>query len=323
MSQHYYHTNLSIQRVSGEIASLEDFYINLAIVDQRAQLDKDKALLEKQAAAVTRLPSSEEVQDTDYSKLITLEHLFDAQKLHDGSVGFPKRILIQGRAGIGKTTLCKKLVYDYQHQAAWRDHFKCVLWVPLRQLKTLQIYTLKKLLSEHYFASQTEAKALAKAFLAYRNQTLFILDGLDEVVSELDDSRPLSRFLTELLNQEHVLITSRPAGVDVPRLGQLDLKLETVGFTLDNVQSYIQKFVPQSNQDEIQQFINRRPVIQSLVNIPIQLDALCYSWNELPKDRSVSMSMLYEAIVDKLWRKDGDRLEKEAKVGKPFGSSVL
>ncbi len=319
LSQHYYHLNLSIQRVSGETASLEDCYINLALVEQQAQLEKDKKILEQQAASVTRLPSSENLQEADYSKLIKLEHLFDAQKLRDGSIGFPKRILIQGRAGIGKTTLCKKLVYDYQHQASWKNDFAYVLWIPLRQLKTFQCYSLEKLLSKHYFASQINAKALTQAFLRYIDKTLFILDGLDEVIGEFDDDRPLSRFLKELLNQKHVVMTSRPAGVDSHRLGQLDLELETVGFTPDNVQTYIQTFVPEANQTAIQQFIKRTPLIQGLVNIPIQLDALCYSWDSLPvskrKQGAITMSVLYQVMVEKLWHKDGARLGKKAQDG--------
>ncbi len=321
--QHYYHVaKLSIQRVSGQIASLEECYINLAMVDSHAQLEKEKEVLKKQASAFTRLPSSEQLLATDYSRVISLDRLFEAQPLHDGSTGFPKRILIQGRAGIGKTTLCKKLVYDYQHHASWSHHFACVLWVPLRQLKTLEWCSFKKLLREHYFASQQSAKALEKTFRQHKDKTLFILDGLDEVVGELEDSRPLSRFLKELLSQQHVVITSRPAGVHSSLLGQLDLTLETVGFTPDNVRTYIQKFVPQANQATIAQFIRRTPLIQGLVNIPIQLDALCYSWDKLPQNKAITMSTLYEAMVDKLWRKDSIRLEKEEE-GQRFGSQVI
>ncbi len=320
--QHYQRSNLSIQRVSGQIASLDDCYINLAIVDSHAQREKDRAELTKQASTFERLSSGEQLQSTNYLKSISLANLFDSQKLRDGSTGIPKRILIQGRAGVGKTTLCKKLVYEYHHNGLWQDQFECVLWVPLRQLKTLEYYSLETLLSEHYFVNQENAKALARAFHQYQDKTLFILDGLHEVVDELHKGRPLSRFLKELLNQKHVVMTSRPAGVDSHLLDQLDLELETAGFTLESVGVYIQKFAPPSSQAAIQQFIERTPVIQGLVNIPIQLDALCYSWDSLPQNQAVTMAMLYEAIVDKLWRKDGLRLEKQDK-GEILGTNVI
>ncbi|KAF9929493.1 hypothetical protein FBU30_001507 [Linnemannia zychae] len=232
--RYYDASDLSIQRVSGEKASLDNCYINLAIVENQAQREKDRENLK--ALAFERLPSGERIEETNPNRLIELEKLFDKQKLRDGSEGVPKRILIHGRAGIGKTTLCKKLVYEYHHNGLWQDQFDCMV---------------------------------------------------------------------------HVLITSRPSGVSASQCNGLDLELETIGFNVNNVRTYIEKYVPESNQGAIQQFINRTPLIQGLVNIPIQLDALCYSWDSLPKDREVTMTKLYQAMVDKLWRKDSVNLEKK------------
>ncbi len=321
----YYDTpDLCIQRVSGGVASLDDCYINLAIVESQAQREKDQGALKEQALAFERLPSSERVEATNPNKLIQLEQLFEKQKLCDGSEGIPKRILIQGRAGIGKTTLSKKLVHEYHHNGLWQDQFDCVVWVPLRQLKTHPVQTLENLLCRYFsIHGSAQAQALAQAFQqTHRDRTLFILDGLDEVAEVLDKRHALNHFLETLLNQVHVLITSRPAGVSASQCHNLDLELETIGFNADNIKTYIEKFAPESKQTEIQQFIDRTPLIQGLVNIPIQLDALCYSWDKLPQGQEVTMSMLYEAIVDKLWRKDGERLEKQAK-GKTLAAKVI
>ncbi len=321
--QHYQSQKLSIQRVSGLTASLEDCYINLAIVESQAQREKNREELKKQAATFERLPSSERLDATNPNKLIALDQLFEPQ---EGKTEAPKRILIYGRAGIGKTTLCKKLVYEYHHKKLWQDRFDCVLWIPLRQLKTYQAHHLEKLLCEHYFASQgsRQAQALAQAFHSHQDKTLFILDGLDEVADELNGGRPLRGFLQTLLDKKYMVITSRPAGVNTHMLGHLDLELETIGFSPDNVQAYIQneRHVPKANQAAIQQFIDRTPLIQGLVNIPIQLDALCYSWDNLPKNQEVTMTTLYKAMVDKLWRKDSVRLEKKED-GQLMGADII
>ncbi len=322
--QHYQCSNLSIQRVSGELASLDNGYINLAIVESYAQREQDKEELKKQAAAFERLPSSERLEATNPNKLIKLEKLFEAQKLRDGLEGVPKRILIQGRAGIGKTTLCKKLVHEYYRNGLWQDLFDNILWVPLRQLKTHSPKRLEDLFCTQYFVNheRSQAQALSRVFYAHQDTTLFILDGLDEVAGELNEGGTLKDFLQVLLNQSHVVITSRPAGVDANLLGRLDLELETVGFSPDNVQAYIEKFVTESNQAAIQQFIHRTPLIQGLVNIPIQLDALNYSWDKLPQNQAVTMAILYEAMVNKLWRKDSVRLEKKEE-GKVLGTDII
>ncbi len=328
--RHYQLSNLSIQRVSGDQMSMDDCYINLAIVESQAQREKNKKELEKQAATFERLPSSERqrLEATNLNKLIALETLFEAQKLRDGSEGMPKRILIQGRAGIGKTTLCKKLVYEYYRNGLWQDIFDNILWVPLRQLKiasqATSIHCLEDLLRHCYFSNYGNAKAqaLGKTFLAHQNKTLFILDGLDEVTEMFSENHPLNHFLKNLLNQSHVLITSRPAGISESQCNPLDLELETIGFNSANVKAYIENFAPEPNRATIQQFIDGAPLVQGLVNIPIQLDVLCYSLDKLSQHQEVTMSMLYGAMVDKLWRKDSVRLEKEEE-GTVLGPHVI
>ena len=52
-------------------------------------------------------------------------------------------------------------------------------------------------------------------------------------------------------------------------------------------------------------------MIQGLVNIPVQLDVICFSWNSLPGDgQAITMTRLYQLMVRKLWCKDAIRLKK-------------
>ncbi|KAK3175390.1 hypothetical protein K4F52_010306, partial [Lecanicillium sp. MT-2017a] len=72
--------------------------------------------------------------------------------------------------------------------------------------------------------------------------------------------------------------------------------------------------------NDVQSFLQKHWLIQGLVRIPIQLDALCYTWEDLnPGDMPNSMTGIYRAIVQKLWRKDVLRLEK--KIGGPVRSA--
>ncbi|UUM22230.1 HEAT repeat domain-containing protein [Mycoavidus sp. SF9855] len=297
LDQYYQLSDLSIQRVSGDEVPLNTGYIKPVIVKNRAQREQDQ------------------------KELMALDTLFESQTLRGCSTGVPKWIWIFGEPGIGKTTLCKNLVYEYQHNAAWQGLFDCVLWLPLRDLKIHQPQSLEELLTEKYFVNQGSRRALQLAEFFqqnHRDKTLFILDGLDEVVGDLSGNSTLGIFLRGLFNrdygplgQAHVVITSRHAGVGARQQpGQLDLELETIGFSPNDVKTYIQKFAPESNRDAIQQVIERTPLIQGLIDKPIFLDALCFSWDKLPKDREVTVTMLYEAMVDKLWRKDAVSLKK-------------
>ncbi len=316
---------LDIQRLSGPALSMDHCYINLAIVEYekvRKEKENPEEAKEKEAKEEKvvldpfhRLPSVEAIESI-VQNLVPLDKLFDPRELSKGKTVTPKRILVYGRAGVGKTTLCKKIVYESMQKGQWRDRFEYVLWIPLRVLKGKQSCDLVSLLHEIYFPTHHNGLALAKALVAQINgaakdKTLFVLDGLDEAPQEWSDE-----FLKQLLNQPAVLITSRPH-VDLNQAQPMDLELETIGFSPENVTDYLNNpaIVPVFQSQEIKHFIQTTPVIQALVNVPIQLDALCYSWDEIkrlqPEVRgSITITALYQAMINKLWRKDMLRLGK-------------
>jgi HEAT repeat protein len=146
------------------------------------------------------------------------------------------------------------------------------------------------------------------------NRTLFILDGLDEVSGERNSSgTDLTEIFGDLLNRQNVIITSRPYAAHLPSLDPFDLELETIGFRSDQIQTYLAKVVNNKDKSErIWSFIQGHWPIQGLVQIPIQLDALCYSWDTQSGLSSggapETMTALYQAIEIKLWKKDMLRL---------------
>ncbi|KAF9101881.1 hypothetical protein BGX27_011288 [Mortierella sp. AM989] len=307
----YYKSSLFIQRVSGDKLDLESCYINLAVVEAHGQREKDKQDLKTQASTFQRMRSHEKIEGTSLSSSIPLEDLFNERELRNGYNDVPKKILIHGRAGIGKTTLCKKLV-QLSLNGLWKDRFDAVLWLPLRELKYYKSRNLEGLISEKYFSPCSNLKSMALARASYTQvesgRVLFILDGLDEFQTGGDST--LGDFLSLLFGQRHVVITSRPSGVDKSILPIIDLELETIGFSSQNVKDYLQKVVPEVAKS-VEDFIRRTPVIQGLVNIPIQLDAICFGWDShSTESNETTMTGLYQTMVRKLWRKDAIRFGK-------------
>ena len=305
-NQCYAADRLQIRRLSEEELPMEQCYINLAIIEQQCGRVSSGSGYGSNGADSTSqsypfsILSRQKVQTPDKSIRVELKTLFDQRGRGDHGVIKTRRILIRGRAGVGKTTLCKKMVYDFIQQTSlhdlWTQWFDRLLWVPLRNLQRRpgQGYNLSLLFRDEYFRHHLGKDGLTRDDLAAElsrkvddsnsERTLFVLDGLDEVSQLLASSNEMSDFLKMLLNKPNVIVTSRP-NASLPAIRAFDLELETIGFYPDQVREYIDKsFVdPDTKTTDLnklksfQSFLQNHQLIQDLVRIPILLDALCYS----------------------------------------------
>ncbi|KAI6777885.1 uncharacterized protein J7T54_000023 [Emericellopsis cladophorae] len=320
--QHYNDDRLKIERLSGELLSMEQCYINLAIVEQhRKTVHHWEKNSEEEDVASKSSPFSlyarPKAETPDKTIQVDLPAVFNPRKREDGEVN-PRRILIRGRAGVGKTTLCKRIVYDFTRHGTWAHLFDRVLWMTLRKLKARSAtgYNLENLFTHEYFWNRPgDGRHLANALVRaiQDGRTLFILDGLDEVSDLLDPDHEMFDFLKWLLDQRNVIITSRPY-TKLPTTITLDLELETIGFYPDQVTTYLQNTFPDPQKtSKIRSFLQDHQLMQGLVRIPVQLDALCFTWNE-GFDSAVplnTMTAVYQAIEQRLWKKDVPRLNKK------------
>ncbi|RYP46465.1 hypothetical protein DL768_007335 [Monosporascus sp. mg162] len=330
--KHYTVDRLKIERLSGDLLPMDQCYINLAIVEQA---DKDAGRSEEGSGGSQggdRAPQSSpfsllarlKIETPDKEIKVELPTIFDPRKGPKGRATRPRRILVRGRAGVGKATLCKKIVHEFRN-GKWCDLFDRVLWVPLRKLKgrPADRCNLGDLFCDEYFRDNPDGQSLAK--ILWRtvsntdsDRTLFILDGLDEVSREWNRGEVGYNFLLELLNQPDVIITSRPNANLPASLHPLDLELETIGFYPDQVNEYLEKtFKDTERLKEVQLFLRDHGLIRGLVRIPIQLDAVCFTWDKGFHSRVKldTMTKLYKAIEQRLWKKDILRLEKKDSEG--------
>lgn len=304
---------LEITRVSGALLPMERCYINLAIIESVAKDGKSLDPMAQRQAELS-LFKQLKVARPEREKELCLEELFNPRTLRNGTSNRPKRVLIRGRAGVGKTTLCKKIMHEFHHNNMWKSHFKHIFWVPLRRLKGQA--NLEGYLKQEYFLLDNDKEILVQALLRVvldQRRTLLILDGLDEIVGESSISGDeVTQVFKELFARENIIVTSRPYAA-VPAGGEaFDLELETIGFRPQEVKEYIRSVVDPESSENIEQFIERYPIIQGLVQIPIQLDALCFGWDtkdgDFLPDTQKTMTTLYQAIEKKLWRKDTQQL---------------
>ncbi|KAK8009907.1 hypothetical protein PG990_008872 [Apiospora arundinis] len=243
---------------------------------------------------------------------VTLPDLFRPKTDETPGSIAPKRVLIRGKAGVGKSTLCKRIVYDNIHHGMWADIVDRIIWLPLRELKGRDQWDhdLRQLLRARYFNGLEDEELLVDALCQEsakdESRTLFVLDGLDEMQDNI------SNLLKILLGRPRVIITTRPHRLNRSIIGDIHREVETLGFNGDQVKQYVETVIP-TQATSVQTFLDTHPTVDGLMRIPVQLDAFCYSFEAdaiIPISAPQTMSELYLVIEQVIWKKDVVHLAK-------------
>eukprot|EP00057_Strongylocentrotus_purpuratus_P003781 XP_003727339.1 PREDICTED: NACHT, LRR and PYD domains-containing protein 3-like [Strongylocentrotus purpuratus] len=120
---------------------------------------------------------------------------------------YRKRLLVEGEGGVGKTTFCAKIAWDWIHGKGYQD-FKLVLVILFREAQEKTVGEIvKTYLSDN---NPVTAKQLDKHILSNSDDVFLVLDGLDESTIDLNSNQQVARITSDrLFNSGTVLITSR------------------------------------------------------------------------------------------------------------------
>ncbi|PCI36547.1 MAG: hypothetical protein COB50_04575, partial [Thiotrichales bacterium] len=112
--------------------SLENSYINLAIVQQVTQTRKEQEfkIKEEKTDRTNQLSKYKDLYSV--KKSIELAKLFE--KLEGDENKAVSRVLITGRAGVGKSTMSQYMAYKWSKGDLWQGKFDYVFWLPLKNL---------------------------------------------------------------------------------------------------------------------------------------------------------------------------------------------
>ncbi|KAK7996439.1 hypothetical protein PG989_004479 [Apiospora arundinis] len=291
---------LDVQRLDhNKCLPMAQCYINLAIVEGGEDSSNNTP-----APFSTRRRL--DIWEAQGASSVALPDLFKPKADETPGSIAPKRVLIRGKAGVGKSTLCKRIVFDHIHKGMWDDIVDRVIWLPLRELKGRDPWTfgLQELLLARYFSGSEDKKLLVDALCdesdENESRTLFVLDGLDEMQGDAPD------ILKHLAGRPRVIITTRPHAYNTNVIQKLDREVETLGFNGSQVKEYIEKVMP-GQATNVHAFLDTHPTVEGLMRIPVQLDAFCYSFEANDAIRTSAprtMTELYVVIERVIWRKD-------------------
>ena len=223
-------------------------------------------------------------------------------------------ILIEGSPGIGKTTFCLKLAYDWANQsscaAASFPEFELVLVLKCRDIDG----DLTKAITEQLLPNDI-SKDIRKKFLHFlkdihnQERVLIILDGLDELPKK--SRHHIDLFLRRrMLSFCYILATTRQEkGIEARKQFAFDILLQIDGFTEGDSFKYIKRHFENvgpghsSKGERLIEEIKENELLRDLQKNPLHLLLLCFVYQDHEGKLPSSRTNLYQVIVVCLLRR--------------------
>ena len=241
----------------------------------------------------TSLSLAEDVLGKEMKKPIETKNLLQTEV----NGAYPKRLLIQGEGGAGKTTLCSKIAWEWVNGRYFTE-FEMVLVIPLRTSRMRTVGEIaKSYMSDSNFVNPLQ---LNSYILSNPEKVFLLFDGFDELHAGLEDQCDIIQILTvKLFKSCKVLVTSRPWKADLIRQDS-DLRrfyafITVEGFSKANISVYIHKFFTQdtTSAGELIQLMEDNDVIsENMAPFPIYTAMLCHMWKDFNNERRKAVRKL-------------------------------
>ena len=253
----------------------------------------------------TRLSWVKEEQTPAGSSRSELNHYTDVFTANKNGV-VPKRILVQGQTGIGKSTFIKKLAVDWAEldDATTEDQqkdilkkFELLVVVNLKEVSKCQ--SLKDIMSRSSIFAH-EDKYLTDGLLNYisknQNKVLLVFDGYDEYRCG-SNSEIYEVFRGNELRNCCVLITTRISKADELRAFK-DMHAEITGFSREDRKAFMSRMLGgETEARELNLHLGRQN-LKDLAKVPLLLLFFCTLWKKSRSESfTKSKTKLYLAMV--------------------------
>ena len=239
---------------------------------------------------------------TATDRVVTMSEIFNQHEECEE----PRVVLIEGKPGMGKTTYCKKVVFDWatgKHATGnCFTNFVIVLLIKCRDVES----GLWEAIEDQLLPREVGEDQRERFFDFIRhNQSnvLLVLDGLDEVSEK---KLPMFSEIIQgrVLPNCRVVATARhEAGVKVRKY--CDTLLEVEGFTEEDVESFVRNYFraePKLAEQLIEHLDDDYNLYEILTN-PLNTALLCLVYEDLKGVFPESRTKLYMEIVECVLRR--------------------
>ena len=239
-------------------------------------------------------------------------NVFDIFKVPDR--GENVMTIVEGSPGIGKTTFCLKLAYDWAHGNIPSEcsipKFEFVFLLKCRDIDGDIMDAIREQLLPRDMDMEKSVEKLLHFMKDIHNQErlmLIILDGLDEL-PEQSRHHVVELFNRRILPFCYILATTRQErGIEVRKSVVFDIHLEIKGYTKSDAVEYVRrhfKTIGQSPKGErLIKEMEQNTFLHALRRNPLNLLLLCVVYEDYNGKLPTSRTELYQVIVRCLLRR--------------------
>ncbi|XP_068734588.1 NLR family CARD domain-containing protein 3-like [Montipora capricornis] len=237
-------------------------------------------------------------------KTDSIINMLEIFKPHD-ECSQPRKVLIEGQPGMGKTTYCNKVAYDWGKNCKAKDLFPDVQVLLLLRCREINS-DLWEALDDQILPRGIKKEEREKFFTLiqdHQSNVLLILDGLDELTSHY---LPAYKEIIQgrMLPKCYLLVTARhEAGIKVREC--CDTLLEVEGFTKHAAEGFISRYF-KTDEHLAKKLLDKLGTDASLSGLtenPLNTALLCLLCEDFQGDLPKGRTLLYYEIVQCVLRR--------------------
>ena len=208
----------------------------------------------------------------------------------------PFRVVVDGPPGIGKTTLCRKLLNMWANGQLVHGLYELVLYCPFRDDEVVKARTILELLMCTYDCNEVSAVN------DWINEThgqgvLIIFDGWDELSAEMRESSLAMKIIKKkTLHYCSVMVTSRSYASYSLNVDSINRHVEVVGFSEKEIKTVVRRTLEKDQAKELVKDLKIREDVYSLCYIPLVCSMTILVYQEYGK-LPTTLTELYKTFI--------------------------
>ena len=281
--------------------------------------ERSKEEQERQETGQERHETYDVHLDKIENQIDKIEDIFEPNENQD--IGLPKRILIVGRPGVGKTSLTKRILRQWGNIT---DHFwygKLVIRLEFRKFnhKKHKEQNLSSLFKYGDGVSAKNEKDVYTFINLNQEKVILVFDGLNELDVDkekfgeekdrpLEDGEKMSVYSLyfrlirgDFLPNVTIVTTTRRTGEALYQdfFDKFDRKLEILGFTKAEIEKFVKQRINRTKREEVWKLIKESAELLNICYIPASCDIVCRTLKKIGSqvDNSLTLTEIYTQHV--------------------------